>query len=536
MPTIITRGAASAKAFGFTGGGASTPVSSQTYGAPGTYTWVAPTGVTSVSVVVVGGGSLSAAGATEYKNNISVTAGSSYTVKVGASGGLCLTSNKSYFNTSCTVYASYGSCRGGGCGGGKGGTGGANSTYGRGGGGAGGYSSGAGCASGGNGGGGGGPGQTPCYSLSAAGGGGSGGNYCVTCGYSFYGGGGGGGQSLFGAAGGGTGGVACGGGGARAGIASFDGTSGVQSNGGAGGDGGTFGGQGGAAGAFGSANGQSASGGVRIVWPGSTRSFPLTCVSATGEYGSAIFAGTPGAYTWIPPIGVTKISAVAIGGGSNASSTPCCYFSGGGGSLSYLNNYSVTPGNSYRIQIGSNGFGSATGSYFNNTTTLYAQGGGYTGIANAGTASYVGGSRQGSPSGGDLGGGGAGGYSGAGGAGATYRTSGSAGTGGAGGGGGSAPCGAGGGGGTGLFGQGTSGSGGSGGSTAGTYGGGGGGGSGGCAGANAILTQRGGNGGKYGGGGGIGGGSSYGVGIQGAVRIVWPGCKRSFPSTCVGVP
>ena len=56
MPTIITLGAASAKAFGFTGGGASTPVSSQTYASPGTYSWVAPTGVTSVSVVAVGGG------------------------------------------------------------------------------------------------------------------------------------------------------------------------------------------------------------------------------------------------------------------------------------------------------------------------------------------------------------------------------------------------------------------------------------------------------------------------------------------------
>jgi hypothetical protein len=26
------------------------------------------------------------------------------------------------------------------------------------------------------------------------------------------------------------------------------------------------------------------------------------------------------------------------------------------------------------------------------------------------------------------------------------------------------------------------------------------------------------------------------VGGSGAVRIVWPGCSRSFPSTCVGSP
>jgi hypothetical protein len=26
------------------------------------------------------------------------------------------------------------------------------------------------------------------------------------------------------------------------------------------------------------------------------------------------------------------------------------------------------------------------------------------------------------------------------------------------------------------------------------------------------------------------------AGKSGAVRIVWPGCKRSFPLTCVGYP
>jgi hypothetical protein len=45
------------------------------------------------------------------------------------------------------------------------------------------------------------------------------------------------------------------------------------------------------------------------------------------------------------------------------------------------------------------------------------------------------------------------------------------------------------------------------------------------------------NGGKYGGGGAtskFGGGS--GLGAVGAVRIVWPGNSRRFPSTCVGTP
>jgi hypothetical protein len=41
-----------------------------------------------------------------------------------------------------------------------------------------------------------------------------------------------------------------------------------------------------------------------------------------------------------------------------------------------------------------------------------------------------------------------------------------------------------------------------------------------------------GNGGYYGG----GGASFRKLGGIGAVRIVWNGCNRSFPSTCVGSP
>lgn len=68
------------------------------YTTPGTYSWVAPAGVTSVSVVAVGaglGGRTSGSDSTGdpgegaalgWKNNISVTPGSSYTVVVGAGG------------------------------------------------------------------------------------------------------------------------------------------------------------------------------------------------------------------------------------------------------------------------------------------------------------------------------------------------------------------------------------------------------------------------------------------------------------------
>ena len=71
-----------------------TPTGETTFTATGTSTWVAPAGVNAVSVVCVGGGggggqwtgSGGAGGGLAYKNNISVTPGTSYTVIVGAGG------------------------------------------------------------------------------------------------------------------------------------------------------------------------------------------------------------------------------------------------------------------------------------------------------------------------------------------------------------------------------------------------------------------------------------------------------------------
>ena len=74
------------------------PVGQALYGTnvgPGTYSWVAPTGVTSVSVVAIGGGAggsyawannAGGGGGLGWKNNITVTPGASYTVVVGAGG------------------------------------------------------------------------------------------------------------------------------------------------------------------------------------------------------------------------------------------------------------------------------------------------------------------------------------------------------------------------------------------------------------------------------------------------------------------
>lgn len=226
----------------------------------------------------------------------------------------------------------------------------------------------------------------------------------------------------------------------------------------------------------------------------------------------------PGTYSWVAPTGVTSVSVVAVGSGSRA-----------GGGLGYKNNIAVTAGNSYAVFVGQGTLNSAApSSYFINACTVAGLGGsGSTcGGGYVGDGGGYGGSRGGG------GGGGAGGYSGAGGVG-SCGGSGGAGSGGAGGGGGfySGPYGGGGGGGVGLLGAGSSGAGG-----AVTIGGGGG--SGGCKGADGFFVnccRYGGNGGSPGGGGGVGSSSSKnGYGGYGAVRIIWPGATRQFPSTNTG--
>jgi len=129
MPAIITRGAASAKAFGWTNGGVAPP-GQQAYTTAGTYSWVAPAGVTKVSLVAVGGGGgaleyitgmacccptysyrLGGGGGLGYTNNHTVIPANSYTVVVGVGGaGRCNTycspapsGGNSYFVSTATV-------------------------------------------------------------------------------------------------------------------------------------------------------------------------------------------------------------------------------------------------------------------------------------------------------------------------------------------------------------------------------------------------------------------------------------------------
>lgn len=301
---------------------------------------------------------------------------------------------------------------------------------------------------------------------------------------------------------------------------------------------------------------------------GQSTSSPSNQITLAAAPGQQAYTAT-GSYSFIAPAGINSISVVAVGpGGAGAGS----YYNsgGGGGGLGYKNNITVTPLQSYTVKV-NQALGPATGSgFFDASSTLIVAG--YTGTAGSGAGSsppratslpagqggsYLGdGGGTGGPGGNAYyefstqflsgGGGGAAGYAGNGGTGG-YVTSGPTGVpatsgsgGGGGGGAGGTPSnnfGSAGGGGVGLLGQGSNGSGGAvtptpGGSTA--FGGGGG--SGGANGTNRLNSgnQPGGAGGAYGGGGGGGANAGGGAGGSGAVRIIYPGTTRQFPSTNTG--
>jgi hypothetical protein len=277
-----------------------------------------------------------------------------------------------------------------------------------------------------------------------------------------------------------------------------------------------------------------------------------------------------GAQTWICPPGVTKVHAVVIGGGGAGLRSTSGGAGGRGGSLRYKNNIPVTAGVGYSLNTGSGGYGATTSqnssqdgtsSWFINTSTLSAQGGGGGGRSGLATRAMTGvNAGDGGGDGGTVtqsnsatlagGGGGAGGYSGNGGNGAFGNVSGGAGSGGGGGGGGgSGSTGKGGsGGGTGAFGAGASGTGGAGTSTSNLAGHGTGGSKvdvnhpnyaslGGTDGGTLIPQTNGYGGGNCGGGGGGCDSSATTFpndGGWGVVRIIW-GLNRSFPSTNAGI-
>ena len=257
------------------------------YTTSGSYSWVAPTGVTSVSVVCVGGGGTGSAnqsgasgggggGGLGYKNNYSVTPGNSYTVVVGA-GAPATTGHQangngggdSYFVSGATVKGEGGARGSGGNGGngggytgdggGNGGNGGGYSGNGSGGGGgAGGYSGNGGLGGSQN-------GFTP-YPTAGSGGAGGGGGAS---------GGGGGGVGLLGEGTSGSAGQTNGSSANTGGSGGTDGDDGDTNRGEAGG---TYGG--GSGGGYSAGDVEKAGGGaVRILYMKSgtpSRSYPST--------------------------------------------------------------------------------------------------------------------------------------------------------------------------------------------------------------------------------------------------------------------
>ena len=249
-------------------------VTCTTFTTPGSFTWVAPSGVTSVAVLAVGGAGF-AGGGLGYKNAQAVTPGSSYSVVVGNT--FCSTGGDSYFISTGTVKGG-GSTQSGatqvggtytGDGGGNGGNAYNVCGYITGGGGAGGYAGAGGAAANGN-----------TVGNAGSGGGGGGGRGAGGLGACYYfRTGGGGGVGLFGQGASGAGGTLSS---TTYGVPGSGGSGGanggVDTGSGARGYGGAYGG-----GHAGSNGGVGSTGAVRIVWAGGARgtpSFPSTCVGA----------------------------------------------------------------------------------------------------------------------------------------------------------------------------------------------------------------------------------------------------------------
>ena len=271
-----------------------TPVGQTAFTTAGTFSWTAPLGVTSVSVLAIGGGAggltgfvsnrgAGGGGGLGWKNNITVVPGQSYTVVVGQSGitdsSFPSAGGTSYFNTTSTVFGGGGQPPSGqtgggggswfGDGGGSGGKGGdsdgesANHLNGGGGGGAGGYNGNGGTGANGF-------TTTTTAGLAGLGGGGGGGGSGIGPGLEAAGRGGG--TGVFGEGSNGSGGPA---GGyyirfvnIQVGPAAGSGENGSTSTTG-------YGGGGGSGGSTGNTRGNGSTGAVRIIW-GPNRRYPAT--------------------------------------------------------------------------------------------------------------------------------------------------------------------------------------------------------------------------------------------------------------------
>lgn len=379
------------------------------YRTPGTYTWVAPAGVNSVQVLVVGGGGGGGnynsgggggAGGVVYNSAFSVSPGSSYTVTVGA-GGAGARGNSSPQSTSGgnSVFSSI-TAYGGGYGSMNtiAGVGGGNGSIGSGGGGAyttntggagttgQGFAGGTGNQTGPNyaeGGGGGAGGVGGTGTSNVAGSGGPGVANSITGIATYYGGGGGGSTQTGGT--GGRGGVGGGGHGASAGEAFHNGYPGQANTGGGGGAGGYTG-------ALGTGDAGNGGSGVVIIstlpasvnpvgsmrynttvgdlemWDGNdwtsfipfegtitaqlsapSRTGPTSITTSyTGDLANRVTMINGSQYVAFPHTGVYRIGAYGAQGGCNSDQR-------GGGGAAAVGDFHIKAGEVIRFLIGSTG-------------------------------------------------------------------------------------------------------------------------------------------------------------------------------------
>lgn len=352
------------------------------------YCWSVPPNVRNVSIVMVGagGGGAGGGGSLQYVNKVIVNPGTCIPITVGTSGGTCglpTCFGPYYACGGQGVGSAFAvTCPGNGQGGALGGCIGGSNSYGvPGGGGAGGYVCRGGC---------GGFGSTVGFpgdaGLCGSPAGGGGGHVCNA--------GGGGGIGLYGCFGSGLYSGASSYGGGKGGSKGQDGSKAVGGQM----SGGCWGGGGG--GLYTGISTDGAPGAIRIVWSN------IKCVAfpACNINDKLTFCNVPpkptqgqiqytsaGAYTWIVPAGVYKISAVVVGGGGGAG-----YSGGGGGSLAYANEIPVIPGQPISICVGSAGTGVTFGGQSwicSSLTSGYwiAAGGGTAGCCCAGVGISLGG-------------------------------------------------------------------------------------------------------------------------------------------------
>jgi len=315
--------------------------SSYSYVTAGTYSWVAPAGVNSVSVVAIGGGGGAAA------SGVSGNGGDSYfcsTSLVKGGGG------KGYSNSSCLTTCGCKKYNPGGS-----------------------YTVSAGCSGGGNGG----RGYYRNCGGGAQGGGGGAGGYSGAGGYGAQAGsGGGGGGGVYGGNGG-----AGGGGGVGIHGQSCNGAGGAYSSTtcgsvsymyGGGGGGGSSGGAGGhtylytySSGYYyvaepGTGGTGYSTGGVTAPTGTSPCSGPGVTNSGGGNGGYAYFGKSCCTFRQFGGyfIGGGGGGAFGGGGGAGGQGGGGSVSSGGGGGLAWKNNISTTPGNSYTVVVGVGGAGS----------------------------------------------------------------------------------------------------------------------------------------------------------------------------------